>query len=396
MNAETPSSRLGVLFLLGGRKGKNIETLKPSPIKDSDYADIEAQLLAIFYDLVFRPLVEVLRPHDTALRGHARDLARAGARIRQMRNSRLSPSELWNAPQEDPLISALKAGLVQYSGTTGAFSGKFNAAISSALKKLGAKFDRRSGVFFLSPDKVPPSVRAAAHMAEEAMKKVHDELLRRLAETEGKLDALVDEKVNRRTLNATVMLDKVAKRDKKAYGDALGVDELDEAAKERLAHDYAENVKPNIKKFVSEDILKLRAMIEKNANEGWRFDRLVSRIEHNFKGVTPARAQLIARTETSIYVSKVRQSRFEQVGVTEYIWRTAGDSRVREDHRSLNGRRFFYAHPPIIDERTGERGNPGETYNCRCTAQPILPTLSSILAPRENSAAPRQLEAVPA
>jgi hypothetical protein len=45
-----------------------------------------------------------------------------------------------------------------------------------------------------------------------------------------------------------------------------------------------------------------------------------------------------------------------------YIWRTAGDSKVRSSHARRNGRTFSWDNPP-------EGGHPGEAYNCRCTAE---------------------------
>ena len=55
-----------------------------------------------------------------------------------------------------------------------------------------------------------------------------------------------------------------------------------------------------------------------------------------------------------------------------YIWRIAPADvpRTRADHLRLNGRRFRWDDPPVIDTRTGERGHPGHDPRCRCTAEP--------------------------
>lgn len=86
--------------------------------------------------------------------------------------------------------------------------------------------------------------------------------------------------------------------------------------------------------------------------------------------VTESRAMLIARTETAKAASIVTEVRAKEVGATHYIWRTAGDSDVRESHAELEGEVFAYDDPPIVD---GEPLNPGMTYNCRCYAEPIIP-----------------------
>ena len=45
-----------------------------------------------------------------------------------------------------------------------------------------------------------------------------------------------------------------------------------------------------------------------------------------------------------------------------YIWRTAGDSKVRSSHAERNGETFSWDAPP-------EGGHPGEAPNCRCRAE---------------------------
>jgi hypothetical protein len=45
-----------------------------------------------------------------------------------------------------------------------------------------------------------------------------------------------------------------------------------------------------------------------------------------------------------------------------YIWRTAGDDKVRPSHAANEGRVFAWNDPP-------ETGHPGEDFNCRCTAE---------------------------
>lgn len=46
-----------------------------------------------------------------------------------------------------------------------------------------------------------------------------------------------------------------------------------------------------------------------------------------------------------------------------YIWRTAGDGKVRPSHAANEGRVFAWDRPP-------ETGNPGDAPNCRCWAEP--------------------------
>lgn len=87
--------------------------------------------------------------------------------------------------------------------------------------------------------------------------------------------------------------------------------------------------------------------------------------------VTKSRATLIARTEVSRTAAALVQARAESAGSTHYIWRTANDSAVRKQHKRLEGLVFAWDNPPEIEDE-GRHG-PGEIWNCRCYAEPILP-----------------------
>ena len=51
--------------------------------------------------------------------------------------------------------------------------------------------------------------------------------------------------------------------------------------------------------------------------------------------------------------------------VETYIWRSQDDDRVRAAHADLDDRVFAWANPP-------SGGHPGEAWNCRCTAEPVI------------------------
>lgn len=321
------------------------KTLKGQKVSEDDYADVRKQLEKIFYEIVFKPVVALLAPHNKQVKDAAREMKNA---------------------VEDPVIAALKTGKVQYS--SGVFSGEFNAATSKALKAIGAKYNSRTKVFTLAADLVPKPVLDMAKKYQDTAKELHDELKKRLDEMESVLDG----SVSKHPVDATVVVGKVQRGFERSVGDALGNSELSDESRTQLKRDYTTSLAPYIKKFSAETIAELRAEVEANALAGYRFDHLVDRIQNRFD-VSHSKAEFLARQETSIYVSKHRQTRFAESGVTQYVWRTAGGPRVREDHRKLNGRTFSYKNPPIVDEATGRRANAGEDFNCRCVADPVLP-----------------------
>lgn len=91
------------------------------------------------------------------------------------------------------------------------------------------------------------------------------------------------------------------------------------------------------------------------------------------KGITLRRARMIAQDQTKKAFSSLSKARMQKIGVEEYVWRhTAGSRHPRKLHIEMDGNTYRYDDPPVIDERTGERGIPGQAINCACRMQPIL------------------------
>ncbi len=102
---------------------------------------------------------------------------------------------------------------------------------------------------------------------------------------------------------------------------------------------------------------------EKDSGYKTIFDKL-----KEYDGVTDRRADFIARDQTSKFFTSLTSQRATAAGVKKFKWLHSGGSVMpREYHMDvLNGKIFKYDDPPIIDLRTGERGLPGQTYNCKC------------------------------
>jgi SPP1 gp7 family putative phage head morphogenesis protein len=84
------------------------------------------------------------------------------------------------------------------------------------------------------------------------------------------------------------------------------------------------------------------------------------------------RATLIARTETARTASVLVQARSSHIGAESYIWYTAKDWKVRESHRKLHGSVQRWDAPPLSDP-PDYHSHPGQIWNCRCTALPVIP-----------------------
>lgn len=105
--------------------------------------------------------------------------------------------------------------------------------------------------------------------------------------------------------------------------------------------------------------------------EGLSVKALQERIEERLD-VTRSKAELLARDQTLKLNSQINRERQTAAGISEFIWTTSGDERVRESHAELDGQRFSWDDLPEVD---GEKVAPGEQFQCRCVADPVLPEL---------------------
>lgn len=101
-------------------------------------------------------------------------------------------------------------------------------------------------------------------------------------------------------------------------------------------------------------------------------------------GVSKRRAMFIARDQCETLYAQVTKAQQTDAGVTMYEWSNSDDQRVRPSHRELGGTRHRWDDPPETDG--GRRCHPGEDFNCRCVAYPLLAIddLSLPLEPKDT------------
>jgi SPP1 gp7 family putative phage head morphogenesis protein len=106
---------------------------------------------------------------------------------------------------------------------------------------------------------------------------------------------------------------------------------------------------------------------------GSGLDKLVPYLTKRYKG-DARHAHLVALDQIRKVSESVNATRLQSLGIEEYVWIATGGERYprKLHHEHLNGETFRYDDPPIIDEKTGERGKPGDAINCRCRARPVL------------------------
>lgn len=324
-------------------KKARVRELRPIKERPSDYEAIERRIIKAFRRFIYAPLLRELK---------------APVKIRN--------SIFGNSLQA--LIEALQAGRVVYR--QGKFTGKFSAKLSKALRDAGARWDAASGGYQLS--ELPPELFQAVKSSEAA----YNETMKRV---DKRLSKVLPENIAD-SVDVSSLLDKLLFKTDQEIGTTLkGISvkaDLTPERRKRIADEWENNLRLEIKNFTTDEVLKLRAKVQANVFAGKRFEDMISDIEKSY-GVSEKKAKFLARQETNLLVAKFKQARYESQGVFEYRWVCVAGSPlhpVRPSHKALQNQIFRFDTPPITTapNEPVRRNNPGEDYNCRCNAIPIV------------------------
>ncbi len=162
---------------------------------------------------------------------------------------------------------------------------------------------------------------------------------------------------------------------KKAVRSTLGIDIREDYYMGDFYAEYLEKwVNENvglIKTIPEETLDRMQEIVYDGFTHGKTTKQMVKEIQRAY-GVSRRRAELIARDQTAKLNGQIQQAQQMDAGITEYIWSDCRDVRVRDSHRKLNGNRFRWDDPPVVDEKSGRRCHPGQDYQCRCIARPVF------------------------
>ena len=272
--------------------------------------------------------------------------------VEQLRaRRRVTAASRARRPAKLPPIEAPPAAVASYTAALVALNRELDAAIVRELAPLDVRVD--------AADRDAPSYTPAQ------VARVRSRLLgfvERLIASQGL--ARVVGTVAERTVTRT-------RSQWFAQVKALGIDlstDVDTAAAIKVFR--RENVKL-IRSMLTYKVQQVHRVL-REAGSGTRVETIAKRIRET-TDASPAKAALLARDQVLKLNAQVAADRHKAAGITEYVWRSSRDERVRKRHKQLDGTRQKYAEPPVVDERTGRRANPGEDYCCRCTAEPVIP-----------------------
>lgn len=308
--------------------------LPPIILREKYYAAIQAEIQHIFDELIYKPLANVL----AELPGH------------EMINSMSA------------LLAAIRRGEVWYDG--GKFEGKFSSTISAELTKLGAKYNASSRTWSLNRELLPIDVQFAQASSDARLDELRQGLI-------GVLDNIdVDQMKSDSIAQYDRSLDAMESDFKKTVTAVKAVTIVPEpspSVRNVIAEEWGQNLDLYIKEWAKDNILALREQVQQHALEGGRAESLVEGLKHNY-AVSKDKAKFLARQETSLLMSKFRETRYKDIGCNKYRWSGSMDQRERPDHKILQGKIFTWDSPPSTNRETGARNHPGEDFGCRCVA----------------------------
>jgi len=126
-----------------------------------------------------------------------------------------------------------------------------------------------------------------------------------------------------------------------------------------------------IKSIKSYYLFSVKKQVFRSITTGNGLQDLVPALQ-NFKGITLRKAKNMALDQTRKVYNNVNAERMKRSGIEEFIWVHSGSSQSpRKDHIEMDGNKYSFDNLPIIVEKTGERGIPGQAINCRCTMKPV-------------------------
>lgn len=319
----------------------NVRELQPIKESTEDYEALELEIKRHFRREIYYPLLRELQLPKATVQNSANDL-----------------------------LEAIRSGRITFH--IKAFFGKFSSAISRELKKLGATWDRFQKSWKISAESLPIEVRAAISASEDKIKETLSKIDRALAK-------LSPEEIGSR-ISVRHIFDRLLKKTdhdfRETVRDIVVPPQLTDHARARIASEWQNNMQLWIKDFTEKEISKLRSDFQASAFKGNRRESMVQVLQDSY-GVSANKAKFLARQETSLLMSKFKQVRYSDVGISEYRWGCVAGSKnhpVRPWHKALEGKIFRWDDPPITS-KPGEpvrRNNPGEDFFCRCFARPVV------------------------
>jgi SPP1 gp7 family putative phage head morphogenesis protein len=141
--------------------------------------------------------------------------------------------------------------------------------------------------------------------------------------------------------------------------------------RETVKGSIAQNVSL-IKSIPAEYLQKVSGAVFRSVTSGQGMADLKPQIQ-KYGDMTERRAKNVALDQTRKAYNSINADRMRKVGIKKFKWvHSGGGLHPREDHIAMSGNIYSFDDLPIIDQKTGERGLPGQAPNCKCFQIPVI------------------------
>lgn len=161
--------------------------------------------------------------------------------------------------------------------------------------------------------------------------------------------------------------------------DVIELPPVDDTDLEGIIHKNVELIKTAGKEYMS----KIETLIQQNITEARTQKDLTDLLEKKTKAER-SQARFWASDQLGKVYSELNRKNQKSAGFNKYIWRTQRDQRVRDSHIVMEGTVQDYDQAPIVE---GRPLHPGDDYNCRCYAEPVIDDTQGDESPADRIAA---------
>jgi SPP1 gp7 family putative phage head morphogenesis protein len=271
----------------------------------------------------------------------------------------LQEDELRENDVDSALLSAIQNSDIVYS--EGVFSGKFSSNTSKALREIGAYIHH--GKWRVDPAKVPHELIGAFTLSRDKAEGKVTNIIRTLRDISSNMvHAPLGIDLRKHGADILAVLDM-------QFNKHLEEVPLSLPNKDMVLDQFAKEMHEEIVTAAVDQVDKLAEKLGTLSETG-RMDSLFAYIRGAYitsrNAVSVKMEDKINRFAMDCVEEKARLS-----GSNSYVWVTCHDDKVRHSHRVLDGKTFQWDDPPEV--APGRHCHPGQDYNCRCWAVPVLP-----------------------
>lgn len=269
------------------------------------------------------------------------------------------------------LRDAIIRGVLRYENGAFYSNTRIGIKLAQELEAIGAKYSKSRNAWLIAKEKLNPqvlwainTVNAKTYSKIEAIKAYLGYQLANINDVLAKVTFDTAVKAIMSNLQERVY------KNAKAHKIELITPKIDDFTANEIAKNYTNNLDFWIKDWTEQQIVKMRETVGQMSIDGKSVKTIEDYLTKEF-GIAQRKARFLARNETAIATTSYLSAKYKAEGFESFMWHTNIDGRERPLHKELNGKIFRFDNLPIIDERTGQKGLPSETYNCRCSFSPI-------------------------